>query len=199
MRFGKNRVIDSILLPDLRRRSDCRESSFIEYIHHIAGYDGLWRGITVLFHKNYSRLFFIKEVFMLNKLLRSIGIGSARIDTVLKDSTVVPGSYLRGEVRITGGNAAQEIECIYMALVTDYEIEVDDSAVNRSFQLAKTRLCDRFVVQEGQDSLCHSAFSCRFIRPYQWEKARFGFKLVLTSNPQSIPRIAIMCRFARMF
>ena len=40
---------------------------------------------------------------MLNKLLRSIGIGSARIDTVLKDSTVVPGSYLRGEVRITGG------------------------------------------------------------------------------------------------
>ncbi|WP_317391520.1 sporulation protein [Slackia piriformis] len=88
---------------------------------------------------------------MLNKLLRSIGIGSARIDTVLKDSTVVPGSYLRGEVRITGGNAAQEIECIYMALVTDYEIEVDDSAVNRSFQLAKTRLCDRFVVQEGQE------------------------------------------------
>lgn len=105
MRFGKNRVIDSILLPDLRRRSDCRESSFIEYIHHIAGYDGLWRGITVLFHKNYSRLFFIKEVFMLNKLLRSIGIGSARIDTVLKDSTVVPGSYLRGEVRITGGKS----------------------------------------------------------------------------------------------
>lgn len=88
---------------------------------------------------------------MLNKLLRSIGIGSARVDTVLADSTAVPGGFLKGEVRITGGNAAQEIETISMALMTDYEIEIDDNTVKRSFELAKTRLCDRFVVQAGQE------------------------------------------------
>lgn len=88
---------------------------------------------------------------MLNKLLRSIGIGSARVDTVLADSNVVPGGFLKGEVRITGGNAAQEIEAIYIALMTDYEIEVDDNTVKRSFELNKARLCDRFIVQESQE------------------------------------------------
>ena len=134
-----------------------------------------------------------------HKLLRSIGIGSARIDTVLKDSTVVPGSYLRGEVRITGGNAAQEIECIYMALVTDYEIEVDDSAVNRSFQLAKTRLCDRFVVQEGQELVMPYSILVPLYTPVSMGKSKVWVQTGLDIKSAVNPRIAIMCRFARMF
>lgn len=102
------------------------------------------------FHNDFRDCIF-KEDGMLNKLLRSIGIGSARVDTVLANSDVVPGGFLKGEVRIVGGNATQEIEAIYIALMTDYEIEVDDNTVKRSFELSKVRLCDRFIVQESQE------------------------------------------------
>ena len=74
---------------------------------------------------------------MLNKLLQSVGIGSAQVDTVLANTTCVPGGTLSGEVRIRGGNSAQDIETIYLSLVTDYQIEIDDTKCNRSVDLTE--------------------------------------------------------------
>lgn len=88
---------------------------------------------------------------MFNKLLRSIGIGSAKVDTVLANRTCVPGGTLEGEVRIYGGNAAQDIETIYLTLMTDYEVEVDDTKVRRTVDLGRFHLTDRFTVQAEQE------------------------------------------------
>lgn len=56
-----------------------------------------------LFHNGFRNRI-SKEDDMLNKLLRPIGIGSARVDTVLADSNVVPGGFLKGEVRSLGSD-----------------------------------------------------------------------------------------------
>lgn len=88
---------------------------------------------------------------MLNKLLQSIGIGSAKVDTVLFDRSCTPGGAIEGEVRICGGSSAQDIETIDLAIMTDYEIEVDDHKVTRSVEVSRMRLTDRFTVQAGQE------------------------------------------------
>lgn len=88
---------------------------------------------------------------MLNKLLQSIGIGSAKVDTVLFDRTYTPGGAIEGEVRICGGSSAQDIETIDLAIMTDYEIEVDDHKVTRSVEVSRMHLTDRFTVQAGQE------------------------------------------------
>ena len=88
---------------------------------------------------------------MFNKLLRSIGIGGAKVDTILANRTCIPGGVIEGEVRIYGGNAAQDIETIYLSLMTDYEVEVDDHKIRKSVDLGRVRLTDRFSVQANQE------------------------------------------------
>ena len=57
------------------------------------------------------------------KALSSIGIGSAKVDTVLLQDQVQPGGVLRGRVEVNGGGIEQQIETIYLQVKTKYEIE----------------------------------------------------------------------------
>lgn len=88
---------------------------------------------------------------MFGKLLRSIGIGSAKVDTIVPDPACVPGGFIQGEVRIYGGNAAQDIETIYLTLMTEYEVEVDDTTIRPNAELCRFPLSDRFTVQANQE------------------------------------------------
>ena len=52
----------------------------------------------------------------IKKLLASIDIGNATVDTVLPSETVRPGETVGAEVRIVGGNATQEVGAIRFEL-----------------------------------------------------------------------------------
>lgn len=95
--------------------------------------------------------FYEWRIRMFNKLLQSIGIGSARVDTVLSDTVCTPGGSIAGEVRVHGGNAPQEIETIYLSLMASYEVEIDDAKVRRTADLNCIRLTDKFSVQANQE------------------------------------------------
>lgn len=88
---------------------------------------------------------------MFGKLLRSVGIGGAKVNTIIPNPTCVPGGFLEGEVRIKGGNAAQDIETIYVSLKTEYEVELDDTTIKPDAELNRVRLSDRFTVQANQE------------------------------------------------
>lgn len=88
---------------------------------------------------------------MFGKLLRSVGIGGAKVNTILPNPTCMPGGFLEGEVRIKGGSAAQDIEQIYVSLMTEYEVEMDDTTIKPDAELNRVRLSDRFTVQANQD------------------------------------------------
>lgn len=59
----------------------------------------------------------------MKKVLASIGIGNATVDTVLPRDTVQPGETVDAEVHITGGNVEQEIGTIRFELETRYRTE----------------------------------------------------------------------------
>lgn len=63
---------------------------------------------------------------LFKKMLASLGIGSAQVDARLEQDSLVPGEVVRGEVHITGGDVAQEIDEIYMYVITHYEREYQD-------------------------------------------------------------------------
>lgn len=61
-----------------------------------------------------------------NKVLASVGIGGAKVDTKLEKSEYVAGETMRGVVEIYGGNLEQQIDSIYLTVYTTYIRESDD-------------------------------------------------------------------------
>lgn len=57
----------------------------------------------------------------LNKMLASVGIGAAKVDTQLDSSQVRLGEALSGRVVVRGGNIAQTIEHINLYIMTQYK------------------------------------------------------------------------------
>jgi len=64
---------------------------------------------------------------MFKKLLSTIGIGSAKVETILKTPNVEIGGILEGEVHIKGGKVRQEIDGIEVKLVVTYYREEEVS------------------------------------------------------------------------
>ncbi len=55
---------------------------------------------------------------MLNKLLAKVGIGSAKVDTVLKNTTLTQGDMVEGIVHIQGGKVDQDINKVTISVMT---------------------------------------------------------------------------------
>jgi len=59
----------------------------------------------------------------MRKVLASVGIGNATVDTVLPSTTVTPGESIDAEVRVEGGEAEQEVDRIELELETRFRTE----------------------------------------------------------------------------
>ncbi|MFB6161118.1 MAG: sporulation protein [Haloferacaceae archaeon] len=59
----------------------------------------------------------------MKKVLASIGIGNASVDTVLPSETVRPGDSVDADVHITGGNVEQEVGRIRFEVETRYRTD----------------------------------------------------------------------------
>lgn len=90
---------------------------------------------------------------MFDKLLSSIGIGSAKVDTRLGKKSYIVGETIEGEVYIKGGNTEQTIDNIYLTLMTDYEVEVDDHKVRRTCELDKILLTEPFTIGANEEKV----------------------------------------------
>ncbi|MFB6123452.1 MAG: sporulation protein [Haloferacaceae archaeon] len=75
----------------------------------------------------------------MKKVLASLGIGNATVDTVLPTETVRPGETVDADVHVVGGNAEQEVGTIRFELETRYRTE-------EGYQEADV---DRFTLAEG--------------------------------------------------
>jgi len=63
---------------------------------------------------------------MFKKMLASVGIGNAKVDTVLSNTNVQIGGLVTGSVNVTGGNVEQKVENIYLEVTTMYNDVNDD-------------------------------------------------------------------------
>ncbi len=85
-----------------------------------------------------------------NKMLASVGIGSAKVDTKLSDSTIRVGEKVKGIIEVKGGNIEQSIDEIYLTINTNYEKEENDRVVHKQAVIANIKLNEPFVIMPGE-------------------------------------------------
>lgn len=93
-----------------------------------------------------------------NKMLASIGIGSAKVDTKLEKSSYVAGETIRGEVEVYGGNIEQQIDAIYLTLYTTYIKEIDDHKVTAKAPVQNFRVNEPFVINANETKIIPFSF-----------------------------------------
>ncbi|WP_347860835.1 sporulation protein [Salimicrobium sp. PL1-032A] len=87
---------------------------------------------------------------MFKKILASVGIGAAKVDTQLEKETFIPGEDVRGKVVIEGGETEQSIDAIHIFLMTEAIREVNDRKVKESVTLKKYKVSDQVAIGEGE-------------------------------------------------
>ena len=86
---------------------------------------------------------------MFKSILRSLGVGGAGVETVLDSPEVVVGGRIAGEVRITAGDAEQDIRGVVLEIVTRCRVETrGDEKVYAEISLGEARL-DPGVIGPG--------------------------------------------------
>ncbi len=87
---------------------------------------------------------------LFNKVLATIGIGNAKVDTKLEKANYQAGDIMHGVVEVKGGNVAQEIDSIYVSVMTTYVKEVDDRKVLDEAAVVKEKLNEPFTIGPGE-------------------------------------------------
>lgn len=87
---------------------------------------------------------------LMKRMLSSIGIGSAKVDTELHGDRFAPGENLTATVRLTGGEVEQRIDAIYFSVHARYPIERGDETVTETAELGRIRLAEPFTLAPGE-------------------------------------------------
>ena len=82
----------------------------------------------------------------MKEFLSRIGIGAAKVDTVLPNNRCRLGETIDARVDVQGGSSAQKIDDVYLAFVTRYRTEEGYA----SGVVATTRAAHAFEIQPGE-------------------------------------------------
>lgn len=110
------------------------------------------------------------------RLLTSIGVGAATVDTRLEKSEFVVGEEARGVVEIKSGDSEQEIRGIHLEVQTHYKRESNDNTVT------VTGTVDRFAVSGPLT-----------VQPNAREELPFSFRLPY-DTPLTVGRTPVWLR-----
>lgn len=91
-----------------------------------------------------------KKMSFFNKVLASVGIGSAMVDTRLEKNTFFPGELVKGIVVVKGGNIDQSIDEIELSLNTSYLKERDDHKYTVTACIERFRITEPFTVYKNE-------------------------------------------------
>ncbi len=87
---------------------------------------------------------------MVNRMLASVGIGAAVVDTKLTESWFKAGGTIEGVIDITGGRVDQHIDDIFIYLMTEYHRKVEDRKVKETHVLGKYKVAESFTVAASE-------------------------------------------------
>lgn len=83
---------------------------------------------------------------LFHKMLASIGIGAAKVDTKLLSERLMAGDDVEGIIEIAGGQVAQEIDHIYLSLYATYTVEANDRKTTAYALIGKWRVTERLAI-----------------------------------------------------
>jgi len=96
---------------------------------------------------------------MFKKILASVGIGAAKVDTVLETEHLQPGQKFNAVIVIKGGDVDQEISGLDLALMTRVKVENDDGEYFTNHVIEKWRITDIGMIAAGAEK--HIPFEAR--------------------------------------
>jgi len=100
---------------------------------------------------------------LFNKIMATVGIGAAKVDTILNSNVSKPGGVISGVVHVKGGNVDQDIHDIDVSLMVDVRIEKDDITYYSPSLITKHRVTGGFKIQKGE----HRQFPFEFMVPLE--------------------------------
>ncbi|KAA0550008.1 sporulation protein [Bacillus sp. BGMRC 2118] len=109
---------------------------------------------------------------LFNKVLASIGIGGAKVDTKLHKGSYAVGEDVQGIVEITGGNTEQPIDEIYLSVMTTYIKEVDDNKFTQTGTVGKFRVLDKLTILPNEKKEIPFSFTLPYDTPLTAGKTR---------------------------
>lgn len=86
----------------------------------------------------------------LQKALATIGIGAMRIDTRLSRPSFRTGENVEGTVVIMGGNVDQEVDTIFLSLLTKYSRESNEKLYDDHTVIDKIKISEPFTVLKNE-------------------------------------------------
>jgi sporulation-control protein len=90
---------------------------------------------------------------MFKKILASVGIGAAKVDTVLETEHLYPGQIFQAKIVIKGGDISQEVSGLEMALMTRVKVENDEGHYFVNHVIEKWKIGERFVIDAQQSKV----------------------------------------------
>ena len=102
---------------------------------------------------------------LFNKMLASIGVGSAKVDTVLSKAVFHAGEVMEGVVKIYGGKTEQKIDALYLAVYTTYIRESDDRKFTDKAMIQKHKVLDGFTLAAYEEKEIPFSFVLPFDTP----------------------------------
>lgn len=85
------------------------------------------------------------------RALSSMGIGAARVDTIIFGDQFVPDSTISGMVMLYGGELEQQIDEIYFLLKASYYSEADKGIIKKTMPLTSYQINEPFIIGAGEE------------------------------------------------
>lgn len=98
----------------------------------------------------------------MKKVLASIGIGNATVDTVLESTSVSPGETVGARIEVEGGDAEQEVGAVRLELETRYLTEDDGY---RDADIRTYTLSEGFTVEPGEERTIETELAVPYETP----------------------------------
>lgn len=80
---------------------------------------------------------------MFKRMAQAFGVGGPTIDTIVANPVTQPGDILRGEIRISGGESARDVNELSVSLAATVEVESGDSEFNQRMIFAHQVIAGR--------------------------------------------------------
>ncbi|MGR5331497.1 sporulation protein [Photobacterium damselae] len=87
---------------------------------------------------------------MFTKLKASLGIGGAKVDTIVDNSVLYQGETLHGTIHIHGGEVTQQVDAIHLKLNTEVQVETEQNSHYEVLTLGSLQLTDSFEIEAHQ-------------------------------------------------
>lgn len=107
-----------------------------------------------------------------DKMFASVGIGAAKVDTILINDRLIAGDEVSGKVSIQGGKIDQDIDEIYLKVMTSYEREKDDKKIHEECVIGKFRLTEKFTIHANEKKEIPFSFYLPIDTPVSYGRTR---------------------------